>query len=134
MLLFAVSFAVQALALALGPLVLVQPIAALDLLCALPVLARRRHLRLRATDRPASVLVAGSVAGAFDLTDARTKAVVGSFGAGGGHALARKEPYALLAAALTGIVLKPPAHRSGSLLVRLRSSTRSSPRVPSSSG
>lgn len=56
------SFAVQALALAFGPLVLVLPIAATDLLFALPILAHRHHLRPRATDWMAAGLVAGGVA------------------------------------------------------------------------
>ena len=61
-LLSGVSFAVQAVALAFGPLVLVLPISATDLLFALPILARTRHLRLRAVDWAASGLVAGGVA------------------------------------------------------------------------
>lgn len=56
-----VSFAVQALALAWGPIVLVMPIAATDLLFALPLLAHQRQLRLRTADRLASVSIAGGV-------------------------------------------------------------------------
>ncbi len=57
-----VSFGVQALALAFGPLVLVLPIAATDLLFAMPILAYKRHVRLRATDWLAAALVAGGIA------------------------------------------------------------------------
>lgn len=169
-----VSFAVQALALSLGPLVFVQPIAAMDLLFALPVLARRRRVRLRALDWLASILVVGGIAAflalsppgagrpepgmlgwaavlagvavvvgaavplslhsgvaartallaaaggaVFALVDALTKAVVTSIGALGTEALARWEPYGLLAAGLTGIALGQAAYRSGSLLVSL---------------
>lgn len=56
------SFGVQALALAFGPLVLVLPISATDLLFALAILSRVRHVRLRATDWIASGLVAVGVA------------------------------------------------------------------------
>lgn len=57
-----VSFAVQALALNYGPLVLVLPISATDLLFALPILARARHLRLRSADVAGAGLVAGGIA------------------------------------------------------------------------
>lgn len=174
LLLSGVSFGVQALALTFGPLVLVLPISATDLLFALPILARKRHLRLRGVDwiaaglvatgvatflvlsprsagRPEPDLVAWAVvvagvggalllmlplalrrraiartallAGAgglvFALVDALSKAFVGSIGAHGAAALLRWEPYALLVAGVTGIVLGQGAYRSGSLLVSL---------------
>lgn len=169
-----ISFAVQAIALKFGPLTLVLPIAATDLLFALPVLAHVRHLRLRAADWGAAGLVAGgistflvlspqsagrvepqlvdwvvvgiAVAGllaimlpltrratpitrtallagsagvVFALVDALTKAFVGSIGVHGAESLLRWEPYVLLLAGLTGIVLGQGAYRSGSLLVSL---------------
>lgn len=62
------SFAVQAIALAFGPLVLVLPIAATDLLFALVILAGKRHLRLRPADWLGALLVAGGVATFLVLT------------------------------------------------------------------
>lgn len=173
-LLSGMSFGVQALALSFGPLVLVLPISATDLLFALPVLAYKRHLHLRGEDWAAAGLVAtgiatflvlsprhagraepdmiawavvgASVGGAlllvlplalrrsaiartallagaaglvFALVDALSKAFVGSIGAHGAAALLRWEPYALLVAGVTGIVLGQGAYRSGSLLVSL---------------
>lgn len=58
----AVSFGVQALALAFGPLALVQPVAATDLLFALPFLARRQRQRLLPRDWLAAAMVAGGIA------------------------------------------------------------------------
>lgn len=168
------SFAAQALALAFGPLVLVLPIAATDLLFALPLLAHRRHARLRVADWMGSALVAGGVAAflalspptsghaepdlsewllvfagvggvvavmllmayrrsaiggsvllagagalVFALVDALTKAVVELIGSRGVATLTRWEPYALLLAGLTGIVLGQSVYRSGSLFVSL---------------
>ncbi len=57
-----ISFGVQALALYFGPLVLVLPVSATDLLFALPILARVRGVRLRVADWLAAALVAGGVA------------------------------------------------------------------------
>lgn len=57
------SFIAQAVALAFGPLALVQPIAATDLLFALPLLARRHRRRLGARDWLAAAMVVGGVAG-----------------------------------------------------------------------
>lgn len=56
------SFAVQAVALGFGPLVLVLPIAATDLLFALAILAGKRHLHLRPADWGGALLVAAGVA------------------------------------------------------------------------
>ena len=58
----AASFAVQAVALAFGPLALVQPVAATDLLFALPLLARTQARRLRRREWAAALLVATGVA------------------------------------------------------------------------
>lgn len=57
------SFGVQALALAFGPLTLVQPLAATDLLFALPFLAHRQRRRPRRREWSAAALVAGGIAG-----------------------------------------------------------------------
>lgn len=57
-----VSFGVQAIALAFGPLALVLPVAATDLLFALPVLAHRRRYRLGPREWVGAGLVAGGVA------------------------------------------------------------------------
>lgn len=57
----AASFLVQALALAFGPLLLVQPLAATDLLFALPFLARACHRRMQSTEWLGAALVAGGV-------------------------------------------------------------------------
>lgn len=62
------SFAVQAIALAFGPLVLVLPIAATDLLFALVILVGKRHLRLRPADWLGALLVAIGVATFLVLT------------------------------------------------------------------
>lgn len=169
-----VSFGAQALALAFGPLTLVLPISATDLLFALPILAHTRHIRLRRRDWLAAAMVAAGIAGflaflprsagrvephlidwayvvlgvgavvaitlpiarrrgtttrtaliavagavVFALVDALSKAFVGSIGAHGVGALLRWEPYGLLLAGATGIVLGQGAYRSGSLLVSL---------------
>jgi drug/metabolite transporter (DMT)-like permease len=58
----AASFAVQAVALALAPLALVQPTAATDLLFALPFLALTQRRRLRSRKWAAALLVATGVA------------------------------------------------------------------------
>ena len=55
------SFGVQAIALYFGPLVLVQPVAATDLLFAIPLIAYRRRQRLRLGDWLGGSLVAGGV-------------------------------------------------------------------------
>jgi drug/metabolite transporter (DMT)-like permease len=56
------SFVMQGLALAFGPLVLVQPVAATDLLFALPLLAWRRQERLTFPEWLGIVCTAGGVA------------------------------------------------------------------------
>lgn len=57
----AVSFGVQAVALAFGPLALVQPLAGTDLLFAFPLLAHYRRRRLRAVELAGGLLVAVGV-------------------------------------------------------------------------
>jgi len=57
----ALSFGVQAIALSLGPLVLVQPVAATDLLFAIPLIAFSRRQMLRLGDWLGGSLVAGGV-------------------------------------------------------------------------
>lgn len=168
------SFGVQALALSFGPLVLVLPIAATDLLFALPILAHVRRQRLRGSDWTAAALVAGGVAAflllsrsapgrvephlvdwafvgagvtgaaaamlvlarkasvmmrtallagagaeVFSLVDALSKAFVGLVASRGASALLAWQPYGLLLAGVTGMVLGQGAYRSGSLLVSL---------------
>src|SRR5262245_27660366 len=56
------SFAVQGLALAFGPLALVQPIAATDVLFALPLIARKYRRRLTRQDMIGAGMVTGGVA------------------------------------------------------------------------
>jgi drug/metabolite transporter (DMT)-like permease len=58
----AVSFGLQALALAFGPLALVQPLIVSGLLFALPMAARLRHRRLGPREWTATLLVAGGLA------------------------------------------------------------------------
>jgi drug/metabolite transporter (DMT)-like permease len=55
------SFAIQGLALAFGPLALVQPLAATDVLFALPMIARRYRRRLTARDLAGAVMVTAGV-------------------------------------------------------------------------
>ena len=57
----ALSFFILALALAFGPLALVQPLAALDVLFVLPLIARRQGRRLTAGDAVGAVAVAGGI-------------------------------------------------------------------------
>jgi uncharacterized membrane protein len=57
----ALSFFILALALAFGPLALVQPLASLDVLFALPLIARRQGRRLTLQDRLGAVTVAGGI-------------------------------------------------------------------------
>lgn len=57
----AASFGVQAVALAFGPLALVQPVAATDLLFALPLLARTQARRLQRREWSAALLVTAGV-------------------------------------------------------------------------
>lgn len=56
------SFAIQALALAFGPLALVQPLAATDVLFALPMIAIARRYRLTGGDWLGAGAVAGGIA------------------------------------------------------------------------
>ncbi|WP_171109874.1 MULTISPECIES: DMT family transporter [unclassified Streptomyces] len=62
MVLVVASFALLALALAFGPLVLVQPLAATDLVFALPLLARHRRVRLTRREVAGISCTAGGVA------------------------------------------------------------------------
>lgn len=56
------SFAVQGLALAFGPLTLVQPLAATDVLFALPLIARRNRRRLTGQDAAGALTVTAGIA------------------------------------------------------------------------
>lgn len=56
------SFGIQGLALAFGPLTLVQPLAATDVLFALPLIARRNRRRLTMQDAGGAVLVTAGIA------------------------------------------------------------------------
>jgi len=55
------SFAVQGVALAFGPLTLVQPLAATDVLFALPLIARRNQRRLTRSDAAGALLVTAGI-------------------------------------------------------------------------
>jgi drug/metabolite transporter (DMT)-like permease len=57
----ALSFFILALALAFGPLALVQPLAALDVLFVLPLIARRQRRRLTVPDGVGALAVAGGI-------------------------------------------------------------------------
>jgi drug/metabolite transporter (DMT)-like permease len=57
----ALAFFILALALAFGPLALVQPLASLDVLFALPLIARRQGRRLTLQDKAGAVTVAGGI-------------------------------------------------------------------------
>jgi drug/metabolite transporter (DMT)-like permease len=57
----ALAFFILALALAFGPLALVQPLASLDVLFALPLIARRQGRRLTLQDKAGVVTVAGGI-------------------------------------------------------------------------
>ena len=57
----ALSFFILALALAFGPLALVQPLASLDVLFALPLIARRQGRRLTVHDGAGAVTVAAGI-------------------------------------------------------------------------
>lgn len=107
-----VSFGVQAVALAFGPIVLVQPIAATDLLFALPFLARRHQRRLGATGWVGAGLVVAGI-GAF-LALAPPSAGQAS------PSLARWVPVLAAVAGLVGVVAPAalrarPALRTGIL-------------------
>lgn len=56
------SYVIQGAALAFGPLVLVQPLAATDLIFALPLIARRRGMRLTTVEAAGALCAAGGVA------------------------------------------------------------------------
>lgn len=60
-LLTAGSFGIQGLALAFGPLTLVQPLAATDVLFALPLIARRNRRRLTAQDAAGALIVTAGI-------------------------------------------------------------------------
>jgi hypothetical protein len=55
------SFVIQAVALAFGPLTLVQPIAATDVLFALPLIARKHRRRLTRQDKAGALTVTGGI-------------------------------------------------------------------------
>jgi hypothetical protein len=58
----AFSFVIQGVALVFGPLTLVQPLAATDVLFALPMIARRQRRRLTRTDILGALTVAAGIA------------------------------------------------------------------------
>lgn len=60
-LLAAGSFAIQGVALAFGPLTLVQPLAATDVLFALPLIARRNQRRLTRQDTAGALLITAGI-------------------------------------------------------------------------
>ena len=62
------SFCVQGVALLFGPLALVQPVAAADLLFAMPLMARRERLRLSSIDWLGGGLVVGGIAAFLALS------------------------------------------------------------------
>src|SRR5215469_6238230 len=112
----AFSFVIQGVALVFGPLTLVQPIAATDVLFALPMIARRQRRRLARQDilgalagvaalrvqGKARVIWLAAAAGAlYGLVDALTKSTVDLFSTIGWATLVSWEPYAL---AVTGVV------------------------------
>jgi hypothetical protein len=97
------SFAIQATALAFGPLALVQPLATLDVLFALPLIARLNHKPLTAKSIAGGLCVAGGMAVFVDISPP-TKGI-GAPGIGAWiPALIAVAAFVAVAAA-TGIVL-----------------------------
>jgi hypothetical protein len=170
----ALSFFILALALAFGPLTLVQPLASLDVLFVLPLIARRQHRRLTLGDGIGAVLVAAGIvtflaiatptggtavpgltawtpvflgaallsgvaamaglrvegkarviwlavaAGAvYGVLDSLAKATVDVVAARGLGVMTTWEPWALLAAGITGALLGQSAFSSGALSLSL---------------
>jgi hypothetical protein len=170
----AMSFFILGLALAFGPLVLVQPLASLDVLFVLPLIARRQRRRLTLGDGIGAVLVAAGIgvflaiatpsggtkvptlaswvpvfvgaallaglcamgglrvegkarviwlavaAGAvYGVLDALAKATVDVLARHGLAVMASWEPWALLAAGITGALLGQSAFSSGALSLSL---------------
>ncbi len=170
----ALSFFILALALGFGPLALVQPLASLDVLFVLPLIARRQHRRLTLGDGIGAAAVAAGIAvflaiatpsggtavpgltawapvfvgaallcglaamaglrvegkarviwfavaaGAmYGVLDSLAKATVDVLAARGLAVMASWEPWALLAAGITGAVLGQSAFSSGALSLSL---------------
>jgi hypothetical protein len=170
----ALSFFILGLALAFGPLALVQPLASLDVLFVLPLIARRQHRRLTWGDGIGAALVAAGIAiflaiatpsggtavpglrawapvfvgaallcglcamtglrvdgkarviwfavaaGAmYGVLDSLAKATVDVLAGHGLGVLATWEPWALLAAGITGALLGQSAFSSGALSLSL---------------
>ncbi len=170
----ALSFFILALALAFGPLALVQPLASLDVLFVLPLIARRQRRQLTLGDGIGAALVAAGIAiflaiatpsggiavpgltvwmpvfvgavllcglcamtglrvegkarviwfavaaGAmYGVLDSLAKATVDVLADHGLGVLATWEPWALLAAGITGALLGPSAFSSGALSLSL---------------
>jgi hypothetical protein len=170
----AMSFFILGLALAFGPLALVQPLASLDVLFVLPLIARRQHRRLTLGDGIGAALVAAGIAifltiatpsggtgvpgltawapvfvaaallcglcamtglrvdgkarviwfavaaGAmYGVLDSLAKATVDVLANHGLGVLASWEPWALLAAGITGALLGQSAFSSGALSLSL---------------
>lgn len=170
----AMSFFILAVALGFGPLALVQPLASLDVLFVLPLIARRQHRRLTLGDGIGAAAVAAGIAvflaiatpsggtgvpglttwapvfvgaallsglaalaglrvegkarviwfavaaGAmYGVLDSLAKATVDVLADRGLAVLATWEPWALLAAGITGAVLGQSAFSSGALSLSL---------------
>jgi len=170
----ALSFFILALALAFGPLTLVQPLASLDVLFVLPLIARRQHRRLTLGDGIGAVLVAAGIAtflaiatptggtavpgltawtpvflgaallsglaamaglrvegkarviwlavaagAVYGVLDSLAKATVDVVAHRGLGVMATWEPWALLAAGITGALLGQSAFSSGALSLSL---------------
>jgi drug/metabolite transporter (DMT)-like permease len=170
----AFSFVLQGLALVFGPLTLVQPLAATDVLFALPLIARRYHRRLTRRDalgalavtagiavflavsppvggvstpsigswipvflavgglvalaavvalrvqgRPRVVWLAAAAGVLYALGDALIKSTVDLLSDVGVAALARWEPYALLATGIVGALFGQSAFSAGALSLSL---------------
>jgi len=170
----AMSFFILALALAFGPLALVQPLASLDVLFVLPLIARRQQRRLTLGDGIGVAAVAGGIAiflaiatpsggaavpglmawmpvflgaallsglaamaglrvtgkarviwfavaagAVYGVLDSLAKATVDMLAQHGLGVLASWEPWALLAAGITGALLGQSAFSSGALSLSL---------------
>ncbi len=170
----ALSFFILGFALAFGPLALVQPLAALDVLFVLPLIARRQHRRLTIGDGIGALAVTGGIAvflaiatpsggsaapglrvwlpvfvgaallsglaamaglrvqgkarviwfavaagAVYGVLDSLAKATVDVLADHGLAVLATWEPWALLAAGITGALLGQSAFSSGALSLSL---------------
>jgi hypothetical protein len=143
----AASFAIQGLALAFGPLTLVQPLAATDELFALPLIARRNRRRLTVRDAAGAFLVTAGIVIFLSASAPRSGcgvpslAAVGAVSVGsavaawpvrgsargavdilavsGAHVLATCGPYAMFVVAVFGALFGQSAYGSGALSLSL---------------